>query len=77
MLAKHNIKSVALPPRKIFSYFPPVNDALGLRTLGIYHENAAGFILDKAVDPSNSVSKRTIDIKTGTTGQIKSNGTQY
>jgi hypothetical protein len=36
MLAKHNIKSVALPPRKIFSYFPPVKDAVGLRTPGVY-----------------------------------------
>jgi hypothetical protein len=36
MLAKHNIKSVALPPRKIFSHFTPVKDALGLRTPGIY-----------------------------------------
>jgi predicted GIY-YIG superfamily endonuclease len=36
MLAKHNIKSVALPPRKIFSYFQPVKDVLGLRTPGIY-----------------------------------------
>jgi len=36
MLAKHNIKSVALPPRKISTYFPPVKDALGLRTLGVY-----------------------------------------
>ena len=36
MMAKHNIKSVALPPRKIFSYLPPVKEALGLRTLGIY-----------------------------------------
>jgi hypothetical protein len=36
MLAKHNIKIVALPPRKIFSYLPPVKDALGLRTPGIY-----------------------------------------
>jgi len=36
MLAKHNIKSVALPPRKIFSHLPPVKDALGLRTQGIY-----------------------------------------
>jgi hypothetical protein len=35
MLAKH-IKSVALPTRKIFSYFPPVKDALGLRTPGLY-----------------------------------------
>jgi len=36
MLAKHNIKSVALPPRKIFSYLPPVKDEFGLRTPGIY-----------------------------------------
>jgi len=36
MLAKHNIKSVTLPPRKVFSYLPPVKDALGLRTPGIY-----------------------------------------
>jgi hypothetical protein len=31
MLAKHDIKIVALPPRKIFSYLPLVKDALGLR----------------------------------------------
>ena len=36
MLDKHNIKSLALPPRKIFSYFPPVKDSLGLRTPGVY-----------------------------------------
>jgi hypothetical protein len=36
MLAKYNIKSVTLPPRKIFSYVPPVKDAMGLRTPGIY-----------------------------------------
>jgi hypothetical protein len=36
MLAKHNIKSVALPPTKVFSYLPPVKDALGLSTPGIY-----------------------------------------
>jgi hypothetical protein len=35
MLAKYNIKSVTLPPRKVFSYLPPVQDALGLRTQGI------------------------------------------
>jgi hypothetical protein len=29
MLANHNIKSVALPPRKISTYFPPVKDASG------------------------------------------------
>jgi len=36
MLAKQNIKSVALPPRKISTYLPPVKDALGLRTRGVY-----------------------------------------
>jgi hypothetical protein len=36
MLAKHNIKSVALPPRKIFSYLSPVKDAFVLRPLGVY-----------------------------------------
>jgi hypothetical protein len=36
MLAKHSIKSVALPPRKIFSYLTPVKDAMRLRTLRIY-----------------------------------------
>jgi len=36
ILAKHNIKSFALPFRKIFSYLLSVKDALGLRTPGIY-----------------------------------------
>jgi len=36
MLAEYNNKSVALPPRKILSYFPPVKYALGLRTPGVY-----------------------------------------
>jgi hypothetical protein len=36
MLAKHNIRSVALTPRNICSYLPPVKYALGLRTPGIY-----------------------------------------
>jgi len=36
MLAKYNIKSVAIPPRKISSYMPPTKDASGLRTPGIY-----------------------------------------
>jgi hypothetical protein len=64
MLAKHNIKSVALPPRKIFSYFSPVKNAVGLkhRVYTALHVNVAGFILDKAVDLSNSESKNTIDI---------------
>jgi hypothetical protein len=36
MLAKHNIKSVTLPPRKIVSYLPPLKDSLGLKTPGVY-----------------------------------------
>jgi len=36
MLAKHNIKSVELPPKKICSYLPPVKGALVLITPGIY-----------------------------------------
>jgi hypothetical protein len=36
MLAKHNTRSVALTPRKVFTYLPPVKDAMGLRTPGIY-----------------------------------------
>jgi len=36
MLAKYNIKSVAIPPKKISSYMPPTKDAPGLRTPGIY-----------------------------------------
>ena len=36
MLAKHDIKSVTLLPRRIFSYLLPVKDALGLRTPSIH-----------------------------------------
>jgi hypothetical protein len=36
MLAKNNIKSVALPHRKIASYLPPFKEAIGPRTPGIY-----------------------------------------
>jgi len=36
MLAKYNIKSIAIPPRKISSYMPPTKHAPGLRTPGIY-----------------------------------------
>jgi hypothetical protein len=42
MLAKQNIRSVILLPRKVFSYFPPVKDALGLRTPGIYWISCEG-----------------------------------
>jgi hypothetical protein len=35
MLAKH-IKSIPLPPKKISNYLPPIKDAVGLRTPGIY-----------------------------------------
>ena len=36
MLAKHNIKSVSLLARKIYSYLPSVKDVLGLRMLCVY-----------------------------------------
>jgi hypothetical protein len=36
MLAKYNIKSVAIPHRKIGNYLPQVKDAIGLKTPGIY-----------------------------------------
>jgi hypothetical protein len=36
MLAKHNIKGVAMPPKKIYNYLPPVKDPLGLRIPGTY-----------------------------------------
>jgi len=36
MLAKYNIKSIAIPPKKISSYMPPTKDTSGLRTPGIY-----------------------------------------
>jgi hypothetical protein len=37
MLAKYNIKSVAIPPRKIAIYMPPTKYAPGLRTPGTYN----------------------------------------
>jgi hypothetical protein len=36
VLARHNIKSVGLPPRKISSFPRPFKDDLGLRTPGVY-----------------------------------------
>jgi hypothetical protein len=36
MLARHNIRSFALPPRRVFSHLPPVKDALKLKTPDIH-----------------------------------------
>jgi hypothetical protein len=36
VLARHNIKSVGLSPRKISSFLQPDKDDLGLRTPGVY-----------------------------------------
>jgi hypothetical protein len=36
VLVKHNIRSVTLPPRKIYSHLPAVKDGLRLRMLGEY-----------------------------------------
>jgi hypothetical protein len=58
MLAKHNIKIVALPPSKIYSYIPPVKDAVGLRTPGVYSIPCES----GKVDLSKPESKKTIDL---------------
>jgi hypothetical protein len=64
LLAKHNIKSVALPPTDIFSYLPPVKDALGLRTPGIYSipYECGRVYIGQSGRSSNSESKSTTDI---------------
>jgi hypothetical protein len=36
MLSRHDIKSVGLPPKKIYNFLWPVKYLLGVRTLGIY-----------------------------------------
>jgi hypothetical protein len=36
MLTKLNVKSIPLPPKKISNYLPPVKNAVGLKTPGIY-----------------------------------------
>jgi len=36
MVAKYIIKSVSLPPRKIYSYLPAAKNASGLRMSGVY-----------------------------------------
>jgi hypothetical protein len=36
VLARHNIKSMGLPPRKLSGFLRPVKDDLGLRTPGVY-----------------------------------------
>ena len=38
MLPRHVFKSPSTPPRKIYSYLPPVKDALGLRSLCVYSQ---------------------------------------
>jgi hypothetical protein len=64
MLAKHNIKSVALPSKNIFSYRPPGKDALGLRARGIYSIpcECCRVYFGQSGHPSKSESKSTIDI---------------
>ena len=63
MLAKQNIKSVALPPRKLSSYFPPVTDVLELRTPGVYSIpcECGRVSIGQSGRPSNSISKSTTD----------------
>ena len=64
MLAKHDIKSVALQHRRIFSCLPPVKDALGLRTPSIYSiQCECGKVyFGQSSGPSKSESKIKTDI---------------
>jgi hypothetical protein len=64
MLVKHNIKSIALPPKKISNYLPPVKDAVGLRTPGIYSIpcECDKVYIRRSGYPYKSESKKTIDI---------------
>ena len=62
MLAKHSIKRVALPPRKTTFHKSRMHWDYEYRAYTASHMIAAGFTLDKAVDPSNSESKSIIDI---------------
>jgi hypothetical protein len=63
MLAKYNIKSVAITHRKIANYLPQVKDAIGLkhREYTRSHANVVRSILDRVVDPSICVLKNMID----------------
>jgi hypothetical protein len=36
VLSQHNIQSVSLPPKKVFTFLRPVIDNLWLRTPGVY-----------------------------------------
>jgi hypothetical protein len=63
MLAKHNINSIALPPKKISNYLPLVKDGVGLRTPGMYSIPCE--LLDKEVDPYNQYQTAQQMYKTG------------
>jgi len=61
MLAKYNIKSIAIPPKKIASYMPPTKDAPGLRTLAYMRSrvNVEKCTSDRAEGPSSFALKNT------------------
>jgi hypothetical protein len=68
ILAKHNIKSIALPPKKISNYLPPVKDAVALRTPGIYSipcECGMVYIEQRGIH-TNSNQRAQQTYKTGT-----------
>ena len=54
LLANYNIKSVALPPKKIGHFMPPVKEALGLRIPGytVSPVSAERSTWDRAAGPS-------------------------
>jgi hypothetical protein len=66
MLAKHNIKSVAIPPRNIYSYLSlsSVKNALELRTPGVYNIpcKCGNIYIGQSGRLSKSESKNIVDI---------------
>jgi hypothetical protein len=63
MLAKYNIKSVALPYKKTASYLPPLKDAIGLKhpVFTKFHANAAQSTLDRVGGSSPYALRKMID----------------
>jgi len=43
VLLLHNIKTLGLPPKKVSSFLQPIEDALVLKTLGIYEGTPKSF----------------------------------
>jgi hypothetical protein len=77
MLAKHNIKSVSVPPRKIYSCLPPVKDTWDWdhQVYTASQVNVGRFKLDKVVVLFKLESKKTTHIQIAQTD--KSAGAEH